>query len=328
MGDPSGVGPEIISKALSDRSVYYTCVPVVLGDPGALLAGGLDTGRFSLNEISVPKEAVGRPDRIDLMPLSRLKRAQMEPGRPTREGGTAMVEYITRAVEMAGEGALDAMVTCPINKALMHEAGFPFEGHTQLISNLTQTRDYVMMLAGERLKVSLVTIHCALRDVPGLLDGATVYRTISITDRALKEDFALEKPRIAVAALNPHAGEQGLFGNEEREIIGPAIERARSQGIGVDGPFPADTLFHRAVKGEFDAVVAMYHDQGLTPLKLLHFSDAVNITLGLPIVRTSVDHGTAYDIAGKGIADPSSLKAAIRLAAFIVENRKMSKLTG
>lgn len=328
MGDPSGVGPEIISKALVDESIYDISIPVVLGDPGALLLSGLDTGRVSLNEISAPMEAVGKPGVLDLIPISRLGGYQMEPGKPTLEGGKAMVDYVTTAVEMTSEGKLDAMVTCPINKALMHDAGHPFGGHTQLISRLTDTKHYVMMLAGEKLKVSLVTIHCALRDVPALLEEATIYRTISITDGALKWDFALENPRIAVAALNPHAGESGLFGHEEQKIIEPSIERARSQGIWVDGPFPADTLFRRAVQGEFDSVVTMYHDQGLIPLKLLHFSDAVNITLGLPIIRTSVDHGTAYDIAGKGIADPSSLKAAIKLAAFIAENRRGKNLRG
>jgi 4-hydroxythreonine-4-phosphate dehydrogenase len=203
----------------------------------------------------------------------------------------------------------------------MHQAGYRFEGHTQLISHLTDTDEYVMMLAGERLRVSLVTIHCSLKDVPTLLNTEMVYKTIAITAKALREDFGFEKPRLAVAALNPHAGESCLFGSEEVEIIGPALARARDEGHDVVGPLPSDTLFYKAVSGQFDAVVAMYHDQGLIPLKLLHFSDAVNVTLGLPIIRTSVDHGTAYDIAGTGQADESSLKAAIRLAAVMVKNR-------
>jgi 4-hydroxythreonine-4-phosphate dehydrogenase len=207
----------------------------------------------------------------------------------------------------------------------MHEAGHFFEGHTQLIAQLTNAKDFVMMLAGERLRVALVTIHCALSEVPTCLDDDMIYRTITITSQALQLDFGLLTPRLAVAALNPHAGESGLFGSEEDEIIRPAIERARVEGCQVEGPLPADTLFHQAAAGKFDAVVAMYHDQGLIPLKLLHFSDAVNVTLGLPIIRTSVDHGTAYDIAGTGTADASSLKAAIRMAVNMAENRAKGK---
>jgi 4-hydroxythreonine-4-phosphate dehydrogenase len=232
-----------------------------------------------------------------------------------------MVAYVRRAVGMARRGELTAVVTCPISKALMQSAGHGYEGHTQLIAGLTNVQDYVMMLAGDRLRVALVTIHCALKDVPSNLSEEKIHRTITITSKALREDFAIKSPRLAVAALNPHAGEAGLFGSEEQSVIGPAIERARAEACFVEGPLPADTLFHKAAAGAFDAVVAMYHDQGLIPLKLLHFSDAVNVTLGLPIIRTSVDHGTAYDIAGKGMADPSSLKAAIKMAVFMAKNR-------
>jgi len=325
MGDPSGIGPEIIIKALSDSSVYEICRPIVLGDPGALSVhfGGLK--QKPVNQIPGPSAAESQLDAIDLMAISNLGREYIIPGKPTVEGGEAMVSYITRAVEMTQGGDLAAIVTCPINKALMHEAGHFFEGHTQLIAHLTNTEDYVMMLAGERLRVALVTIHCALSEVPACLDVDMIYRTITITSQALQLDFGLLTPQLAVAALNPHAGESGLFGSEEEEIIKPAIERARAEGFQVEGPFPADTLFHRAAAGQLDAVVAMYHDQGLIPLKLLHFSDAVNVTLGLPIIRTSVDHGTAYDIVGTGIADPSSLKAAIRMAVKMAENRAKGK---
>ena len=258
------------------------------------------------------------------MAVSNLKR-EVQPGSPIVEGGKAMVEYIFKAVEMIKKGELNAMATCPISKVLMHQAGHKYDGHTQLISHLTDTDEYVMMLAGERLRVSLVTIHCSLKEVPALLSKDMVYKTIAITARALREDFGVENARLAVAALNPHAGESGLFGSEEEEIIGPAIKMARDEGFHVAGPFPADTLFHKAASGQFDAVVAMYHDQGLIPLKLLHFSDAVNVTLGLPIIRTSVDHGTAYDIAGTGQADASSLKEAIKLAAMMVRNRQQRR---
>jgi 4-hydroxythreonine-4-phosphate dehydrogenase len=324
MGDPAGIGPEIIVKALEDKALYDLCCPVVLGDPLVLSSALTMASReMALNMISNPSEAKVVSGKIDLVAVSRLK-SEVRPGHPTVAGGKAMVAYIFRAVEMIRKGMLGAMVTCPISKVLMHRAGHKYDGHTQLISHLTDTEDYVMMLAGQKLRVALVTIHCALREVPSILSTDMVYKTIFITAKALSEDFGLENARLAVAALNPHAGESGLFGTEEYEIIGPAINKARDGGIQVLGPFPPDTVFHKAAAGHFDAVVAMYHDQGLIPLKLLHFSDAVNVTLGLPIIRTSVDHGTAYDIAGTGRADASSLKAAIRLAATMVQNRGRS----
>ena len=328
MGDPSGIGPEIIAMALTDRMLYESCRPVVLGD-GAVLSDtilrlsekGLMTREMTVNLVSTTAQAVGEPGVIDLMPLSNLDSEAIQPGRPVVAGGKAMVDYILRAVDMAVRDEIQGMVTSPISKVLMHQAGYKYDGHTQLIAHETNAKDYVMMLAGTKLRVVLVTIHCALKAVPELLNEAGVYKTISITAKALTEDLGFSRPRLAVAALNPHAGEEGLFGMEEQEIISPAISRAREQGIDVEGPFPADTLFNRAAAGRFEAVVCMYHDQGLIPLKLLHFSDAVNVTLGLPIIRTSVDHGTAYDIAGTGRADPSSLKAAILMATKMAENR-------
>jgi len=321
MGDPAGVGPEIIAKALSDQAVYQICRPVVLGDRGALAFWLKGNEACSIHGISHPLEAEGRPRNIDLIEVCRLSGECLTPGVPKVEGGAAMVDCIVTAVEMAKRKDIAAMVTCPISKALMNRAGHHYEGHTQLIAKLTDTKDYVMMLAGERLRVALATIHCALKDVPRLIDKEGILKTITITSRALSRDFGFESPRIAVAGLNPHAGEEGLFGTEEAQVIEPAVRAAREAGCQVEGPFPPDTIFHRAASGDFDAVIAMYHDQGLIPLKLLHFSDAVNVTLGLPIIRTSVDHGTAYDIAGKGTADPSSLKAAIRMAAMMAENR-------
>jgi 4-hydroxythreonine-4-phosphate dehydrogenase len=321
MGDPSGIGPEIIVKALSDKDLYERCIPVVLGDPGAFDLHVNGMKKPSVNIVAYPSDAKGRRGQIDLIALSRLKRDQMIPGKPTVQGGKAMVAFIVKAVDLVQKGTLAAMVTCPISKALMQEAGYPYDGHTELIADLTDSQDYIMMLAGDRLRVALVTIHCALKDVPANLNEEKIYKTIIITSKALREDFALNDPRIALAALNPHAGESGLFGSEEEVFLKPAVKKARAEGYHVEGPFPADTLFHKATDGQFDAVVAMYHDQGLIPLKLLHFSDAVNVTLGLPIIRTSVDHGTAYEIAGQGIADPSSLKAAIRTAVDMATNR-------
>jgi 4-hydroxythreonine-4-phosphate dehydrogenase len=322
MGDPAGIGPEIIVKALSDPKIYDLCRPVVFGDQGAL---NLYTGQRRapvLREIAHPSEAQGKPGLIDLIAVCNLKQEALTPGTPKIEGGTAMVDCIVTAVEMAMRKELSAVVTCPISKALMQQAGHPYEGHTQLIASLTHCEEYVMMLAGEKLRVALVTIHCALKDVPSILSREKVYRTIQVTAKALERDFGLPTPRLAVAALNPHGGEEGLFGQEEEKIIAPAIRKAKAEGYRVEGPFPADSLFFRVARGAFDAVVAMYHDQGLIPLKLLHFSDAVNVTLGLPIVRTSVDHGTAYDIAGKDMADPSSLKAAVAMAVTMAKNRE------
>jgi 4-hydroxythreonine-4-phosphate dehydrogenase len=321
MGDPSGIGPEIIAKALADPSLYDLCRPLVLGDVGILSRYLKGTPKPFIRQIVHPSEAEGKAGQIDLISSCALEGNRIVEGVPVVAGGQAMVDCIVRAVTLAKGGDIAAMVTCPISKALMHLAGHRFEGHTQLIAHLLNCRDYVMMLAGKTLRVALATIHCPLKDVPSNLTTEGIYKTIHITCKALREDFAISSPRLAVAGLNPHAGESGLFGSEEERLIKPAVEKARTGHCTVKGPLPPDTVFYKAVAGDFDGVVAMYHDQGLIPLKLLHFSDAVNVTLGLPIIRTSVDHGTAYDIAGKDVADPSSLKAAIRMAVLMAENR-------
>ena len=321
MGDPAGIGPEIIAKALLMPDIYEVCRPLVLGDIGCLEMGSKGIGSVSFQRISTPSEAFARQGVIEVIPVSKLRADSRLPGRPTKAGGTAMVDYVLKAVELTVGGHVAAMVTGPISKELMHQAGYEFEGHTELLAHLTGTKDYVMMLAGDRLRVSLATVHCALAEVPRRLTKDLIVKTISITYRALVRDFGIDKPRVAVAALNPHAGESGLFGMEDKTIVGPAVEASIDSGLPVEGPFPADTVFYHASTGRYDAVVAMYHDQGLIPLKLLHFSDAVNISLGLPIIRTSVDHGTAYDIAGKGVVDPSSLVAAIKMAAKIADAR-------
>ncbi len=328
MGDPAGIGPEIIAKTLADGRIYEMSRPVVLGDHAVL--GEARERAGSPQRINVVKQLVhagDNPQEIDLLAVSHLGKGAIVPGQPTLEGGKAMMNSIFRAVEMAQQGEIQAMVTCPISKALMQQVGYSYQGHTQLIADKTGTENYVMMLAGKQLRVVLVTIHCGLKEVPGLLDTGKVYRTIRVTARALVQDFGRTSPAIGVAALNPHAGEEGIFGSEEHDIILPAIQKARREGVHVDGPFPADTLFWKAAAGRYEAVVAMYHDQGLIPLKLLHFSDAVNVTLGLPIIRTSVDHGTAYDIAGTGRADASSLKAAVRMAVDMVKNRRRTTAT-
>jgi 4-hydroxythreonine-4-phosphate dehydrogenase len=325
MGDPAGIGPEILLKTLKREEIYRVCRPLVVGDADLLRRESKKIGALSFHVIATLKEVAGRPGVVDVISVSTLKEDFCIPGKPTKECGKAMVDYILKAAELARRGQVPAMVTCPINKGLMHQAGYTFEGHTELLAYLTHAADYVMMLAGEKLRVALVTTHCALREVAQRLTKELIVKTVRITSQALEGYFAISRPRVAVAALNPHAGESGLFGREDLEIVQPAVEEVKKQGFMVEGPLPADTVFYHAHKGTYDAVVAMYHDQGLIPLKLLHFSDAVNITLGLPIVRTSVDHGTAYDIAGRGIADPSSLVAAIKMAAGMVKTRKRTR---
>ncbi|MEK6791428.1 MAG: 4-hydroxythreonine-4-phosphate dehydrogenase PdxA [Deltaproteobacteria bacterium] len=303
MGDPAGVGPELILAALSDRRVINASTPFVIGDAGFL-------------EFMARRLKLKAPRPSALISLSDISPKTIKPGSPTRESGQAMIRYVEEAVCMAQAGVVDAVVTAPISKEAAKKAGFKFPGHTEFIAHLTGCKDFRMMLGGVLLKVVLVTIHEPLRKVPRLITRENVFMTIKIAHEALRRDFGLRGPRIAVAGLNPHAGEGGMFGDEEKRIILPAVKKAVGLGIRATGPLPPDTVFYRAVrKKEFDCVVCMYHDQGLGPLKLLHFEDGVNATLGLPIIRTSVDHGTAYDIAWKGRASRESLVAAIEMAA-------------
>jgi 4-hydroxythreonine-4-phosphate dehydrogenase len=274
-GDPAGIGPEIAARAASDPRVTEACEPVVLGAPHG---------------------------------------ATFVPGQLTAEAGRAAYDTIVRAVDAAKAGDVDAIATAPVNKEAFKLAGLPWAGHTDLLAHLTGAPHVAMMFHSDALRVVLATVHVPLAEVPRALTQASLERTIGLTARSLPL-FDKAEPRIAVAGLNPHAGEHGLFGREEIEVIAPAIDACRGRGIDVQGPFPADTVFVRARRGEFDVVVACYHDQGLIPVKLLAFGQAVNVTLGLPIIRTSVDHGTAFDIAGKGIADPQSMIAAVLLAA-------------
>lgn len=326
MGDPTGIGPEIIIKALLSGAFDQLARPlVVAGDAGVLRRAarifGLDAQVF---ETADPTDCRLRFHERELQVacLSRLDADNLSYGRPDAACGRAMLEYIEWACARCLSGETAALVTAPINKSAIRAAGCDFPGHTELLAARCQTDRVVMMLAGERLRVSLVTTHLALREVPHILTTEAILQTLRITHADLQRHWGLKEPRLAVLALNPHAGENGLFGDEEARIIVPAIHQARAEGIDAQGPWSADTLFHFAVQGRYDAVVCMYHDQGLIPLKLLHFDDAVNVTLGLPIVRTSVDHGTAYDIAGRGLAEPASLIAAVGLALKMAEARR------
>jgi 4-hydroxythreonine-4-phosphate dehydrogenase len=316
MGDPVGIGPEIILLSLCKPSIYKVCRPIVIGDAQILdAAKKYVRSKLHIKPVKNPDEGIYKVGSIDLMNLSEIPPDKMLWGIPTVETGRAMVDYIKAASDLAIKGRIAAMVTCPINKAAIQIAGYHYSGHTELLAERTRSKNFAMMFAGNRLRIALVTIHVPLKEVASLLSEEKVLRTIQLAWESLRERFGFKTPRIAVAGLNPHAGEGGIFGNEEITIVAPAILAARKKGLDVTGAIPPDTVFYQAVNGRFDAVVSMYHDQGLIPFKLIHFNDGVNITLGLPIIRTSVDHGTAYDIAGKGTADPGSLVAAITMAA-------------
>ena len=287
VGDPAGIGPEIARKAADDRRVRDACEPVLYAPP--------DTQTFAPGELSA---AAGR----------------------------AAFDVICTAVRDAQAGIVDAIATAPVNKLAFAQAGLPWKGHTDLLGHLTGSTRVAMMFWSEPLKVVLATVHIPLREVPAALTGELLEGIIDLTANELPR-FGVSRPRLAMAGLNPHAGEAGLLGTEDRAVLEPAVARARSRGVNIEGPLPADTIFVRAARGAFDAVVACYHDQGLIPVKLLAFGRAVNVTLGLPIVRTSVDHGTAFDIAGTGTADPSSMIEATLLAARLaVAHREASTI--
>ena len=284
VGDPAGIGPEIAVKAAADPRVRAACEPRLYGPhtPEAL-------SFFSRGKVSA-------------------------------EAGRAAYDTVVRAVVDAEHGDVDAIATAPVNKEAFALAGLPWKGHTDLLAQLTRTPRAAMMFHSDALRVVLATIHVPLADVPRLLTPDLMNFIIDVTARELPR-FGYAHPRLALAGLNPHAGEHGVIGTEDDAVLRPAVDRAREKGIAITGPWPADTVFGRATRGEFDAVIACYHDQGLIPIKLLAFGRAVNVTLGLPIIRTSVDHGTAFDIAGKGIADHSSLVEAILLAANLTRFR-------
>jgi 4-hydroxythreonine-4-phosphate dehydrogenase len=307
MGDPCGVGPEIIVKALCDRELRSEIEPLVFGDAGVI-------------------EEVKRLTRLEcdfeIVDHANFPVDMIAVGRPCSEAGRASLEYVRSAVEFVLDGRVDALVTAPISKEAIHLAGSRYPGHTEMLRELSGAEKVTMMFEGGRFRVVLVTIHVALSEVPSLITQESVLSTIEIAHASLRELCGISSPRIAVAGLNPHAGEGGAFGMEEIEFIRPAVMVARERGIEVEGPLPPDTLFYHALGGRWDAVVAMYHDQGLIPFKMVSFEEGVNVTLGLPFVRTSPDHGTAFDIAWKGIANPSSMSSAVRVAARFARTLK------
>ncbi|MEN8190276.1 MAG: 4-hydroxythreonine-4-phosphate dehydrogenase PdxA [Thermodesulfobacteriota bacterium] len=321
MGCPASIGPEIILRwftAEKNRAPH-----IVVGDLSVLMrcASELDIAA-PLHHWQPGESPVA--GKLNIWSLSELGES-LRWGKPDETTGRAMAGYIMEAVSHINSGNFSGLVTCPISKSSLNGAGYHFPGHTEMLASLCNVDSQVMMMAGKKLRVTLATIHCPLAEVPSLLNQNLLVRIIRTTHRALTADFGIDHPKIAVGGLNPHGGEDGLFGDEEQRIILPAVNAAQAEGINVCGPMPPDTVFFKAARGHFDAVVCMYHDQGLIPFKLLHFEDGVNVTLGLPIIRTSVDHGTAYDIAGQGSADPQSLSAAIELAEQMAEFRNRKK---
>jgi len=310
MGDPRGIGPEIILKALSGHDLPADAGLVVVGAREVLeheaRALGLD--------VDLPTAGSPGTGAVSLVDLGNFPAERLTPHSPDASAGRASVEYIERAVRMALDGDVDAVVTAPINKEAIAAAGSPFAGHTEMLAHLTGGSRPVMLMVSEALRVALVTTHMALRDVPKAITGRKVMATTQIVADGVRRFFGVEEPRIAVCGLNPHASDGGRFGNEEQKIIAPAVAKLRQTGLDVIGPVPSDTAFLKARQDAYDAVVALYHDQALIPVKMSGLGSVVNVTLGLRIIRTSVGHGTAYDIAGRGEADEASLVAAIRLA--------------
>ncbi len=315
MGDPAGVGPELCLRAVADARVRETCVPVVFGDPAVLeyvaKRCGLPMAYECMTAVDWPDP--GPVTAACVVGCTTLDASAITPGVVQEACGRAAYTYVEAAANAAIDGRIDAMVTAPINKAALKLAGVPFPGHTEILAALTGTRRYCMMMACDELAVSLATIHIAHAQVSGSLDGPRISEVIELTADAMKR-VGRNDPLIAVCALNPHGGEEGMFGDEEQQIVQPAIDLARSKGIRVDGPMVPDVAFLPERRREIDAYVVMYHDQGLIPFKMLAFEKGVNITLGLPIVRTSVDHGTAFDIAWQGKASAGSMVEAVSWA--------------
>lgn len=315
MGDPAGCGPEIIVKALADQQIYQICRPLVVGDAGRMaMAAGIVNSLAKIHATAEPQNGLYEYGTIDVLDFANVP-ADLPFGQVDGRAGHAAYLYIEGAIRQALDQKVAAIVTAPINKEALHKGGHYFPGHTEILGELSHTQDYAMMLSSDDLKVIHVTTHVSMRQAADLIKKDRVLRIIRLADRTLRL-LGLEKPRIAVAGFNAHAGENGLFGREDIDEILPAVEAAQQEGIAASGPIPPDTVFFRAAKRkEFDIVVVMYHDQGHIPIKLLGFDTGINVTVGLPFIRSSVDHGTAFDIAGKGIADSGSMTAAIEFAA-------------
>ncbi len=316
MGDPAGIGPEIVVKLAEEKGGIYPFV--VVGDLGSLERSAEQLGSsLRFRAISKVEDFRASTGVVDVISVGQV-RDDLPLGEISAEAGRASYSYVERAVQEAMAGQLAAIVTAPINKAALRAAGIRHPGHTEILAALTGTTDYTMMMASDELRVVLVTIHESLRSAIDRIDAPLILRVIHLAAGALSR-MSVDRPRIGVAGLNPHAGENGLMGREEVDIIAPAVEQAQSAGIDASGPYPPDTVFMRARNGDFDAVIALYHDQGLIPFKYLGLDKGTNVTIGLPFVRTSVDHGTAFDIVGKNVADHRSLRVAIDQAVALTD---------
>lgn len=320
MGDAAGVGSEIITMTLAQENVRAICRPLVIGD-AATMEEALEISALSgrIKAIEQVSEAHFEKGIIDVMDLGNIDLSVLTRGQVNPMAGKAAFEYVRRAVDLALNEEIDAVVTAPLNKEALNKAGYHYAGHTEILADLCGVENTVMMLVAGNLRVAHVTTHVSLREACDLITKERILVVAELTHRALQQ-MGIEKPRLAVAGLNPHTGEGGLFGREEIEEIQPAVEEAQNMGLDISGPFPPDTIFFRAIQGhdigkeQFDAVIAMYHDQGHIPIKLMGFFEGVNVTLGLPFIRTSVDHGTVFGKAGKGTANPLSLIEAVKLA--------------
>ncbi len=315
MGDPAGVGPEIILQGIMHGRIQPLGQHLVIGDAAVLeyLNEQLGYG-LQIHRAISPDDLLTDPQTVNVLDLANIDLNELKPGQVQAQAGRAAVEYVERAIELAIEGKIDAIVTAPLNKEAMHLAGFKYPGHTEILAEKTGTTDYAMMLYSDKLKVIHVTTHLALEEACRRITRERVAVVIGLADQTMRK-MGIAEPKIAVAGLNPHAGEEGIFGMQEVLEIGPAIKESQTRGINAEGPVPPDTVFVKAVQGKYDIVVVMYHDQGHIPVKLLAFDDGVNITTGLPIIRTSVDHGTAFDIAWQGIARENSLIQAVKAAS-------------
>lgn len=336
LGDPNGIGPEVALKAATRPGIRRICTPVLVGPDEAFAYWARRLG-LRVRAHPFPPEGRHRSSgmnggkaarSIGIAVPDRPAQLHISPGMLSAAAGDVAGTAIVHAMTLVRGGLADAIVTAPVSKQALHLAGFDFPGQTEMLLHLSRGRRVAMMLVGGGLRVGLATIHLPLRDVADALTAETLRERILTIRDALKTDWRIPRPRIAVLGLNPHAGEGGDLGHEEQRVIIPVVIALRRRGIRIEGPFPADAFFARLAPGRYDAIVAMYHDQGLIPLKMAAKSRAVNVSLGLPVVRTSPDHGTGFDIAGKGIADPGSMIEAIRLAVTIARNRKAASMRG
>ena len=322
MGDAAGTGPEIVAKAFADPVVHSVCRPLVIGDAATMERAARVCGTTqTVRVVRDVHDARYEPGHIDVLDLANIDLAKLQLGRVDPMAGGAAYDYIKRATELALSGRVAAIVTSAINKEALNLAGHHYDGHTGLLAALCQSPGATMMLVAEGLRVSHVSTHVPLRVAIERVRPERILKVLQLTHDAVRA-LGIATPRLAVAGLNPHAGENGLFGDEEQKYITPAIAEARRLGLDASGPYPGDTIFFRAMRGEFDGAVAMYHDQGHVAAKMLGIWLGVNVTLGLPIIRTSVEHGTNFDMAGTGRSDPRSLLAALKLAATMAQNRR------